>query len=270
MRFALPLILGVASVGAPHAAQSEKTGKGHNALEYTYIQFAKRLAWLSDSSDRFHPSPDTLPAAIALCEKIDPEAVDLSVNFGGLESWSYRYMRSICFQEIAASAGAPELCDRVRELDARPPRPLLGRENPVTPAACREDAKSRSRTGWAEFGTEMILLLVGYTANEISAGAGGRTLEEDAAYEFVSNLLMGRVADVDQAEHDKRRDAFVGRLARLPDFSRGDASARRQIDTLAPGWSSPANVSRLAEALRCAVERHQPGRTLSTACLDRL
>lgn len=265
------IVLALASTafGSAPSYHNQRPDRGHNALEYTYVQFAIRLAWLSDSSDRFHPSPDTLPAAVALCEKIDPEALDLSVAFGGFESWSYRYLRSHCFRQIAAAARMPELCDRVRVLDSRPPTGFLGRENPVTPA-CLADAKLGRRTGWAEFGNEMILLLLGYTPEEIAAGAGGRTLEEDGAYEFLSFLLMGRVSDLEQEEHDRRRDAFVQRLLRLPDFSQGDQAALRQLDALVPGWAVRANTSRLAEALRCAIERLPPGRALSTACLDRL
>jgi hypothetical protein len=48
-------------------------------------------------------------------------------------------------------------------------------------------------------------------------------VEEDGASDFLSNLLMGRVEDVDQEEHDKRRDEFVRGLVRPPDFSRWDA-----------------------------------------------
>jgi hypothetical protein len=64
-----------------------------------------------------------------------------------------------------------------------------------------------------------------------------------------------------------RRGVGLVRFARLPDFSRGDAAARRHLDALVPGWSSPTNTSRLAEALRCSVFRHlRPGERLSSAC----
>jgi hypothetical protein len=240
---------------------------GHTTLEYVYIQMAKRLAWASSAAPQFYPSPDTLPPAIALCEKIHPDATELSVAFGGLESWSWRYVRADCFYEIATSAGNPELCERVRPIDRPPPRGfLVGRNNPITPAACREAATSSGRTGWAEFGTEMLMLLIGYTRDQMTA-AKGTPPEYGGAYEFLQTVLP---TPTDDEDHVKRSADFLKRLTGLPDFSKGDDAARRQLDALAPGWSSPQNTSRLALALRCAVERRPPAKGLPNECLERM
>jgi hypothetical protein len=96
------------------------------------------------------------------------------------------------------------------------------------------------KTGWAEFGTENDGARRRLHAYGDCGGSGGRRVEEDGASDFLSSLLMGRVEDVDQEEHDKRRDEFVRGLVRPPDFSRWDARP--------PGVSSTR--SRRSGALR--------------------
>jgi hypothetical protein len=113
----------------------------------------------------------------------------------------------------------------------------------------------------------MLMFLLGYTREQMTAAARGRLPEHGGAYDFLSTIMP---ASTDDEDHQRRSDDFLRRLTRLPDFAKGDDAARRQLDGLAPGWSSPQNTTRLALALRCAVERLRPGRTLSNDCLDRM
>jgi hypothetical protein len=255
--------------GAAQAPAPTTEAMGYNALEDAYVWIAAELA-SADAAHHHYPVPSTLPAAISLCEKIHPEARELSVSFFGLEAWSYSYLASQCFTHVAETVKVIELCDRVRAVDTSPSMPLLAadRERPVTPEACRTSVRARGSGGVSgSYDHELIALLLGYSREQITAGAGGRLPEEGGAFDFLLNALPR--PDDDHVDFHKVWNDHLARLARLPDFSRGDEAARTQLNALAPGWSSPTNTSRLAETLRCAVERHlRPGET-SPACRDR-
>ena|SRR5688572_11246024 len=269
----IPLALLIAALCAATSgpAQTQQTPAaqtmGYNDLEDAYVWIAARLA-SADAAHHHYPVPGTLPAAVSLCEKINPEAVELSVSFLGLESWSYSYLASQCFAHVAETVKVVELCDRLRPLDSPPPLPFLtaDRNRSVTREACRTKVLGPGQGGVSgSYDDEMIALLLGYSREEITAGAGGRLPEDGGAFDFLLERLP-RPYD-DEVDFYKVWNDHLARFARLPDFSRGDAAARRHLDALVPGWSSPANTSRLAEALRCSVFRHlRPGERLSSAC----
>lgn len=251
------------------AGRAQAPPIGVNALEEIYASLALRLARLSGVGDRYPQPLEMLPPAVILCEKIHPDAAELSAAFGGLESWAFYYKQSECFHDVALVTSSLELCDRVRTLEGPPPRPLLppGRERRVTADECRKAITEGDRgVGHAEYGNELLLLLLGYSAGQITTLAGGRPPEHDGATDAIHALLD--VHDGDEEGLERGRD-FLSRLSRLPDFTLDDAEARQQVEKLAPGWSSPSNTSRLAEALRCAVPRLVPGRGMSNACLER-
>jgi hypothetical protein len=114
---------------------------------------------------------------------------------------------------------------------------------------------------------QMMLLLLGYSREQIASNHRGLLPEDGGDYEFKMSLLTGQG---DNGEDYSRFEDLMRRVRRLPDFSRGDDAARRQLDALVPGWSSPTNTSRLAEALRCAVERLAPGQRMPASCRDRM
>jgi hypothetical protein len=258
----------VAVLAGAETAQAPPIGV--NALEEVYAELALRLARLSGVGDRFAQPLETLPPALILCEKIHPDAAELRVAFGGFESWAYSYKQSECFHDVALATSSLELCDRVRTLEGPPPRALLpaGRERRITADGCRRAiAAGNDGGGYAEFGNELLLRLLGYSSAQITTLARGRLPEHDGATDAIHALLD--VYDGDEEGVERGRD-FLSRLSRLPDFTLDDAEARQQVEKLAPGWSSPSNTSRLAEALRCAVPRRAPGAGLSNACLGRM
>jgi hypothetical protein len=236
---------------------------GLNTLEYAYISFANNLASAAPRGS-FRPGPDVVPAAVSICEKINPRATTLSASWGGFEGWSFSYAQAECFYQVAVKAKAIEVCDRVREVDETPPRPHLSekRERRLTRAECRDEA-SRQGGGGGEFGTEVMLALLGYTAKDRAAAAGDRGLDEFDAYEFKSYLFDGHG---DDGQDYSTLEDLLRRVPRLPDFSKGDEPARRQIDTLMPGWSSPANQERAAVLLRCYLGRLGVGEAMAARC----
>lgn len=239
---------------------------GYTALENAYVHFANDLA-RSGPRGGYYAGPDTVETAAAICGKINPEAIELSVSWGGFDFWRQYYTQSDCFYQVAANGKAIELCDKIRELDAPAPKIHLSKtkERLLTRAECRAEASHHNASG-GEYGTELMLLLLEYSREQITAGAKGRLPEEGGAYEFKSSLMNDYG---DDGQDYKRVEELLRRVRRLPDFSRGDDTGRRQLDTLVPGWSSSSNTSRLGEALRCAVQRLTPGDVMSTACQDR-
>lgn len=233
-------------VAAPQAPAATPVLTGYTGLEYVYVHLANRLAHAGSRRDRFYSTPETLPVATRICEKINPSAVEVDRI-----SNSYVDLRSNCFNVVAVAGAAPEICDRIRSSGVADAEGTRSAE-PST-ASCRDSiARGDRGVGWTEIGNEMIALLLGYTPAQIAAAAGGRAAEEGGATEFMSHLVP--VIGDDQESYD-RAENFLKRIARLPDFSRGDDAARRQLDSVVPGWSSPVNKSRLAEALRCAMPR---------------
>ena len=240
---------------------------GHTALESAYVHLANDIASATPRHG-YYTGPDGIPAAAALCEKINPNAVELSVAWGGFQSWRHYYTQSDCFYQVGANGKAPDVCDRVRELDVPPMKFHLSRsrEDRLTKAECQQKAIQDGGSG-GEYGTELMMLLLGYSQEEIAAGGRGYPPEHGGAYEFKRTQLDG---GGDTGEDYSRLQDLLRRVQRLPDFSRGDDAGKRQLDGLVPGWASPSNSSRLAVALRCAVQRLPPGERLPTAdCRDR-
>ena len=132
------------------------------------------------------------PPAAALCEKINPNAVELSVAWGGFQSWRHYYTQSDCFYQVGANGKAPDVCDRVREFDVPPMRFHLSRsrEDRLTKAECQQKAIQDGGSG-GEYGTELMMLLLGYSPEEIAAGGRGYPPEHGGAYEFKRTQLDG-------------------------------------------------------------------------------
>lgn len=270
-RFPTALALAILAI-APVAAvpSSEDLGSvqppaltGISPLEVAYVHFANDLATAGPRGP-YATGPRTLPAALAVCEKISPHATELSASWGGFQSWSFYYVQSDCFYQVALNGKAVDVCDRVYELDAPPPRRDLSRarERRLTAEECRKEAEHHDASG-GEYGSEMMLALLGYSREQITAGAGGRLPEHDGAYLFKSSLLNGQG---DTGEDYTGLLDLMRRAERLPDFSKSDAIGRRQLDALVPGWSSTANSTRVAVMLRCAVQRLRVGEAMSARC----
>jgi hypothetical protein len=238
---------------------------GRNMLEYAYVHLANDLA-SAGPRHKYYQGPDAIPAAIAVCEKINPDAVELSVSWGGFDSWRYYYLQSDCFHQVAANGVAEGACDRMRDLDAPPPRFHLSRQRQrrATRDECRKDARLQNMGG-GEYGSELLLLLLGYSREQITDGGRGLLPEDGGAYEFKKALLDGQG---DDGTDYSRMEDFLQRTRRLPDVAGGDAAGGRQLDALVPGWSSPRNTSRLAEALRCVMPRLSPGDVMSDRCQE--
>jgi hypothetical protein len=252
-----------AAACSPHSASGQSGVVGLNTLEYAYVSFANNLA-AAGPRNGYYAGPDVVPAAMSICEKVSPRATELTASWGGFEGWSYSYVQAECFYQVARSARAIEVCDRVREMDLPKPKLLLSekRERRLTREQCREEA-ARDGGGGGETGTEVMLALLGYTPKDVAAVANGRPAYEFGAYEFKRYLLDGQGGD---GQDYAALEDLMRRVSRLPDFSKSDEAARRQIDTLLPGWSSAENREQIAVLLRCYVERLGVGEAMSARC----
>jgi hypothetical protein len=248
---------------------------GSNGLEQAYAALAVRFAALARQNP-YGYSPESMPIAIGLCERIHPGALDSQ------GSGAFSYLRSVCFSKVAAAAHQPELCSRVRVLASQPPvrvppglppalRAPAARTDPVTPESCRSEANRGAIVGAAVIGNRTLLLLLGYTQDEVTAALQRPPDYAHGFTDFLSAVLPSNDLGEEAEELAPRSRDFIWRLERLPDFGAGDdAAAHLQLDALWPGWSSPADRSLLARILRCAVERPAPDTGPAGECVDLL
>jgi hypothetical protein len=174
-----------------------------------------------------------------LCEKISPDAVEHGPIFGHPQL-RIRYVQSECFYNLAMTRRDATLCARVRTISTLW-RDGSGRDE----FWCRNDLRA-GKDGAPEYYAPGVLLdAMGFSDSEIRHAFPDHPAP-DRSYDFLY---------VD----DSQREAIKARLARLPDFSRGDDAARRQVLAVLPQCASGQDRSFACRRVRCALDRAQPG-----------
>jgi hypothetical protein len=177
-----------------------------------------------------------------LCEKIGPDTVEHGPFFGHPQM-QIRYVQSKCFYDLAVKRQDATLCLHVRTIST------FGRSGSgVSNDACRFAIEARPASYGGTYPAALLLSVMGFSNGEIRKAFPDHP-ERDRSYEF----MLGSFLD------ESRKDAIRARLARLPDFSRGDAEARRQVYAAMPHCASRLTRSFECRRLRCALERAQPG-----------
>jgi hypothetical protein len=94
----------------------------------------------------------------------------------------------------------------------------------------------------------ILLTVMGFSDSDIRQAFPDHPVR-DRSYEF----MLGSFLD------GSRKEAIRARLSRLPDFSRGDAEAKRQVYAAVPQCATKSARSFECRRLRCALERAQDG-----------
>ena len=176
-----------------------------------------------------------------LCERISPQAVEHGPIFGDRDK-RIRYLQSICFYDLAIHRGDPSLCARVRTI-SRPFRDGSG----ISEALCRGRASAGRSSMGGNYGTGILLGVMGFNDDAIRAVYPDHPAP-DRSYDFLSRLTFGR-----------ERVDLTPRIGRLPDFSRGDAQAIRDLDAVMPQCADRRAITFECRRLRCALVRAQAG-----------
>ena len=175
-----------------------------------------------------------------LCERISPDTVEHGPIFGNSDM-RIRYLQSMCFFNMAAKRRDPSLCKRVRTIST-----FWRDGSGVTADTCR-GAIAKGPWG-GNYGTGMVLGVMGYPDEEIRKVYPDHPAP-DRSYKFMSDFTYSSA----------RLKVLKARLDRLPDFSRGDAEAIRQLHAAVPRCASRRAESFECRRLRCALTRAQAG-----------
>jgi hypothetical protein len=174
-----------------------------------------------------------------LCEKISPEAVEHGPIFGHPQL-QVRYVQSECFYNLAIKRRDATLCARVRTIGTVW-RDGSGRDE----FWCRNDLRAGKDASPEYYAPGVLLNAMGFSDGEIRRLFPDHPAP-DRSYDFLYR-------DASQ------REAIKARLAQLPDFSRGDDVAKRQVFAVMSQCASGRDRSFGCRRLRCALDRAQPG-----------
>jgi hypothetical protein len=177
-----------------------------------------------------------------LCEKIAPDTVEHGPIFGHPEM-KIRYVQSKCFFDMAHKRRDPALCTRVRTISR-----FWRNGSAISEGACLATVKKGPVYDGGTYATGLLLGVMGYSDDDIR-----KEFPDHPAFDRSYDFMYGRpVRDL------ARKDALRPRLALLPDFSRGDAAAKRQLYAAVPHCASGRAQTFECRRLRCALERAQP------------
>ena len=172
-----------------------------------------------------------------LCDKISPDTVEYGPVFGASDM-RIRYLQSICFFDLAGKIGDASLCRRVKTISK-----LLRDGSGVSEDACQ----GRVRAGRINIGgshaTGLLLGVMGYTDDEIRK-VFPKHPDRDESSNFLNHMSW-----------EPRRSELIAHLNRLPDFSKGDAQATRDLYAAVPQCSPTKSDDYECERLRCALVR---------------
>jgi len=183
-----------------------------------------------------------------LCDRISPQTVEHGPIFGNSDM-RIRYLQSMCFYNLALQRQDASLCQRVRTISA-----FLRDGSGVSEARCRERVADGPRHMGGDYGTGMLLGVMGYPDDEIRKVFPDHPVP-DRAFEFKLHVVS--------------RNELRRRIERLPDFSRGDAEAIRQVYEAMPQCASRTATSFECRRLRCGLERAQAGALGCEGALER-
>ena len=168
-----------------------------------------------------------------LCEKISPAVTErpFAVSAGD----EIDYLRSRCFLAVAIRSRDQSLCDQVRTAHS-----LFWDGSNISPEKCRARIYRGDKVNWVgNIDAELILRLLGYSEDEVMENARGSSKPWRRAW---------RALVRSSNTHTK--------LDTLPDFSRGDRAAMRQVHALAPSCRAEGSDVSLCMLLECAVIRN--------------
>lgn len=183
-----------------------------------------------------------------LCDRISPQTVEHGPIFGNSDM-RVRYLQSMCFYNLALQRPDLSLCQRVRTIST-----FLRDGSGISEAKCRERVADGPRRMGGNYGTGMLLAVMGYPDDEIRKVYPDHPVP-DRSFEFELQAVS--------------RDELRERIERLPDFSRGDAEAIRQLYAAMPSCASRNAKSFECRRLRCGLERAQAGALGCEGALER-
>ena len=179
--------------------------------------------------------------APALCDKISPDTVEHGPIFGNSDM-RIRYLQSMCFYSLAGHLRDASLCGRVRTIST-----FFRNGSGISEDTCRGRVRAGQFSTGGYYATGLLLGVMGYTDDDIRKVFPDHP-ERDESWRLLSDMSWGA-----------RKRELTARLPRLPDFSKGDAAARRDLYTTVP-WCAPRNSkSYECRRLRCGLVRAQSG-----------
>jgi hypothetical protein len=176
-----------------------------------------------------------------LCDKISPETVEHGPIFGNSDM-RIRYLQSVCFYDLAPQIQDISLCDRVRTIST-----WLRDGSGISRDACRGRVRQGKSLMSGNYATGLLLGVMGFDDAAIRKVYPDHPTP-DRSYDFMSDLTFRR-KPVDLTWY----------LARLPDFSRGDAQAIKQLYAAVPRCADRRDKSYECRRLRCALVRGHDG-----------
>lgn len=171
-----------------------------------------------------------------LCSKISPDTIEYGPIFGASDM-RIRYLQSLCFFDLAGKIGDASLCRRVRTISR-----LFRDGSGISEDACLGRVKAGINIG-GNYATGLLLGVMGFTDDEIRKEFPKHP-DRDESHSFLSHMLW-----------EPRRSALMARLNRLPDFSKGDAQATRDLYAAVPQCAPRKSDNYECERLRCALVR---------------
>jgi len=173
-----------------------------------------------------------------LCEKIGRDTVEHGPIFGE-RTMRIRYVESECYYDMALNHRNLAYCERVRTIST-----FWRDGSGMSAEACRSAVASGPHHYGGLYAVGLLLNAMGFSDDDINTAMRDRP-ESMRVYEFMTG--------------SSHSNDIRARLARLPDFSRGDAEARRQLFATLPHCASRFSRSFECRRARCALERAQPG-----------
>jgi hypothetical protein len=156
----------------------------------------------------------------------------------------------LAYGDLAKHFDAPELCEKIGR-DTLEHRPIFGYPEiqiRYVRSMCLSDVAVKRPNAGRCLPAGLLLNVMGFSDNDIRQAFPDHP-KRDRSYEF----MLGSFLD------GSRKEAIRARLARLPDFSRGDAEAKRQVYAAVPQCAGQSARSFECRRLRCALERAQDG-----------
>jgi hypothetical protein len=156
----------------------------------------------------------------------------------------------LAYGDLAKNFDAPELCEKIGR-DTVERGPIFGHpelQSRYVRSVCFSDFAMKPQNAGRCLPAGLLLTVMGFSDADIRQAFPDHP-ERDRSYEFMLGSFLDR----------SRKEAIRARLRRLPDFSRGDREAKRQVYAAVPQCASRSARSFECRRLRCALQRAQDG-----------